>query len=200
MWRYSGIPLWLALPAFAADDQPYKFVGRCASPVAQVRIRENHAKMDRIFRAIASDPAQHGRKVEIYSCYRSQEHQNSILRRRGCAPFGSRDCRSSVATRSFHTTSTAADMHLAVQGASVCQLLDRVRASQNNNVGGVGGYGGNTGHFDLRNYRGQWNICAKVLGRSTGAYRSQKVQQYREQRYQPARSGDYYSRQWWENR
>lgn len=127
-----------------------------------------------------------GRDVVVHSCFRSQEDQNRLLRQRNCRPFGTRNCGSHTATRSYHTTQVAADMMLPTSQPKACQILNQVRAEYLGGRGGVGGYGMSGGmasaHFDLRPYRGTWNVCKRYVGGKDTVYRSPDVTRYRTER------------------
>lgn len=148
----------------AESGQPWSYVGRCASQEGRSKVQGND-RMEKAFREAAR--LQGNQKVEVYSCYRSQGRQNEIRAARGCRPYGNRDCRGSIASKSQHTYGIAADMRLKVRGQQVCSILNQVRTLvTGGNSGGVGGYGGTTGHFDLRPTLATWNICRG--GRRTG--------------------------------
>lgn len=114
-----------------------------------------------------------GRKITLFSCFRTQGKQNSILRSRGCRPFGKKDCSGSVARVSQHTNTIAADIQSFAPIRQQCQILAKGRSVAGGR-GGVGTYPGGSGHFDMGSAR-SWNRCKGVTGGGDWSPRSQKV-------------------------
>jgi hypothetical protein len=153
-----GISLLFAGNSLAADR--FTLVGNCAGPEGRyVREGRNGKDIKPSLNAIASAA---GKNLSLYSCFRSQARQNNILRARGCAPFGRRNCRGSVARVSYHTRTIAADIkNFEPDLKKQCQFIAKGRTVAGG-VGGVGTYSGGDGHFDLGPARA-WNRCAGVV-------------------------------------
>lgn len=153
-----GLPFLLAAAPDAHAHNGFRYEGRCATAAGKHKI-VNSERMKAALRRISR--AANGVELRLYSCFRDQAHQDSILRSRGCRPFGSRDCRQSVAKVSYHTRGIAADIKsFASSHAKQCQLLAQGREG---GLGGVGTYPRGDGHFDVGPARA-WNRCRGVVG------------------------------------
>lgn len=157
-----GLPLlFVAAPSVDAHNG-FRYEGRCATAAGKHRVAGSErmqAALRRISRAAAGGAG--GVELRLYSCYRDQKHQESILRNRRCHPFGPNDCRQSVAKVSYHTSGIAADIKaFAKPHSRQCQLLAQGREG---GKGGVGTYPRGDGHFDIGPARA-WNRCRGVVG------------------------------------
>ncbi len=172
-----GVSLLIAGQAYAANK--FRLVGNCAGEEGRfVRNGRNGKDIKPSLNAIASAS---GKTLQVYSCYRSQARQNAILKRRGCAPFGRRNCSGSVARVSYHTRTIAADLkNFEPNLRKQCQFIAKGR-SVAGGVGGVGTYPGGDGHFDLGPARA-WNRCAGVISSSYGRTSSRRVESYNARR------------------
>jgi hypothetical protein len=161
----------------AAYSEYFKLTGRCTGDEGKyIRNGRNGQDIKPSLKAISMAA---GKKVlSIYSCFRSQDRQNAILKSRGCAPYGSRNCSQSVARVSYHTRTIAADITQFADNRSQCNAIAKGR-SVAGGVGGVGTYPGGDGHFDMGPTR-SWNRCAGIVGNGDGGHRSPAAQRYRE--------------------
>jgi len=167
--------LSVTAPAFAADR--FKLSGNCTGSGAQYvkNGRSGSPDIKPALNAIAE--AAGVKELNVYSCYRSQDRQNQLLRERGCEPFGTNNCTSTTAKVSQHTKTIAADFknfnrNLVAQ----CQAIARGR-SKTGGIGGVGTYPKGDGHFDVGSAR-SWNRCKGVVASAAG-YRSGKVADFK---------------------
>jgi hypothetical protein len=110
--------------------------------------------------------------LPVYSCFRSQESQDEILKKNKCAPkYGDVPCAGRIAAAvSEHTVGIAADFFISdFQGevADLCRILDQTRAKAGGR-GGITVYGIENGraalHMDSKSDWCNWGMCEKVLG------------------------------------
>lgn len=128
-----------------------------------------------------------GKKLQVYSCFRSQDRQNQLLKQRGCAPFGKNNCSQTTAKVSQHTKSVAADFkNITKDLVKQCQFIAKGR-EKTGGRGGVGTYPKGDGHFDVGSTR-SWNRCKGVVGGSKG-YQSRKVANWKKNRMLASRRG-----------
>jgi hypothetical protein len=145
--------LLLAMPVAQAAGQqeelPYTRVGNCDDKLV---------KSEPMFiKALKAIKEKTGKKPQLTSCYRSQARQNAIRQSLGCGPA---NCRGRAAKRSQHTEGVAADIVVpGVRGRAMCELLNSVRSKVLGH-GGVGAYGGGSGHLDMRHKICAWNVCS----------------------------------------
>ncbi len=163
-------------PQLAPYAEYFRLRGRCAGDEGKYVV--NGRGGQDIKPSLKAISMAAGRKVlGIYSCFRSQDRQNDILRSRGCAPFGQRNCSQSVARVSYHTRTIAADIDNFADARTQCNAIAKGR-SVAGGAGGVGTYPGGDGHFDMGPTRA-WNRCAGVVSSESG-HRSPAAQRYRE--------------------
>lgn len=186
MVKLSLAVLALALSATVASAAParkakdlFTTSGNCSGQGAKYIVgqRPGYPDIKPALNAIATAA---GKKLEVYSCFRSQERQNQLLRQRGCAPFGSKNCSSTTARVSQHTRSVAADFkNITRDLKKQCQFIAKGR-EKTGGLGGVGTYPKGDGHFDVGSTR-SWNRCKGVVGGSQG-YKSRKVAKWKKDR------------------
>jgi hypothetical protein len=181
MYRILALPLITLVFAFASEEAQAYRDAVIVERSCDTRRIDGSPQMQRALRAVRAK--NRGQKPVLQSCYRSQYTQETILRRHRCAPrYGSRNCAGVVASRSFHTHGVAVDMRLAARGEQVCHVLDEVRNEVLGGAGGVGAYGSDLGHLELRpsGHRTAWNVCGRIRGmRGQGIYsRPPRVSDY----------------------
>lgn len=154
------------VPAEAKNKfEKFELTGRCAGDEGKY-VRNGRDGKD-IKPALNAIAAASGKNLKLYSCFRSQARQDAILKSRGCAPYGSRSCKGSVARVSYHTRTIAADLkNFERDLRRQCQFIAKGR-SVTGGLGGVGTYPGGDGHFDLGPARA-WNRCSGVIGGGSG--------------------------------
>jgi|GEM_PF-6517828 len=121
-------------------------------------------------------------QLPVYSCFRSQESQDEILRRNQCAPrFGTVECSGRIAANlSEHTIGVAADFQARtsipqnsshpvrnVEIERYCSILNQLRKQHSGGRGGITLYGiGNDSaafmHFDAKSDWCNWGACEKI--------------------------------------
>ncbi len=181
---FSLFALFLSPFLASSARADFSLVGNCAGDAGKF-VRGGRDGLD-IKPSINAISAAAGKHLNLFSCYRSQETQNSILKSRGCAPFGNKDCSQTVARISFHTRTIAADIqNFDPNLTKQCQLIAKGRSVAGGR-GGVGTYPGTSGHFDMGPAR-VWNKCRGVVLGDEGA-KSPAVKRYRER--QQAKGSD----------
>lgn len=160
-----------APPKAAADG--YRYIGDCAQGNNRAKV-EKSPEMKKLLQGFGKKV---GQQLPVYSCFRSQESQDKILRKNKCFPYGTVKCSGRIAANiSEHTVGTAADFFVldAKKGmeAHYCRLLDQNRKQLNGGRGGLTLYGIDTKtkpsraglHIDVKSDWCNWGACAKFLG------------------------------------
>ncbi|RZA06968.1 MAG: DUF882 domain-containing protein [Proteobacteria bacterium] len=177
--KHSRLILALALmllPGLAHAADRFRLSGNCTGEGAKY-VKGGRAGSPDIKPALNAIAEAAGKPLEVYSCFRSQDRQNKLLKARGCIPFGTNNCSATVAQKSQHTLAVAADFkNFNPDLVKQCQAIARGR-SKTGGKGGVGTYPRGDGHFDVGSTR-SWNRCKGVVPSSAG-YKSGTVSNFR---------------------
>lgn len=124
----------------SGTDRGYVFVGNC-NPV----MINQSPPMQRALRAIAK---KYGKQLNVFSCFRDSKYQARLRARN-----------KNAANYSQHSFGVAADMYLTNSVKTNCNLLNSVRSEVMGGRGGIGNYGGQSSHFDIRAGNVAWKGC-----------------------------------------
>lgn len=124
-----------------------------------------------------------GQSIRVHSCFRSQEHQNYLLCKEDCLPYGKDHCAGKVAVSSEHKNGIAADMLfissippnspdavLIAENRRLCRVLNETRKETSGGRGAIAVYGVNEKshsymHYDVKPDWCNWGAeCVKELG------------------------------------
>ncbi|HEY8278077.1 MAG TPA: hypothetical protein VIH99_00545 [Bdellovibrionota bacterium] len=164
--------------ASACPDAPqhppqdgFQYVSDCSCSKKWKRVEDSKGLKGKLksFSALVDN-----RWLPAYSCYRSQESQDEILKKNKCAPrFGTVQCSGRIAANlSEHTIGTAADFlvdNYTGQPEPLCHLLNQARKA-NGGRGGITVYGVDREtkaaalHIDDKEDWCNWGVCEGVLG------------------------------------
>jgi len=173
----SILTLKFALAAEAPDNSAngFTYVDSCTMGKNWHRVQESE-RVKGFLKGFSRNTSQN---LQVYSCYRSQESQNAILRRNNCRPFGPVECSGRIAAnQSEHTLGAAADFKLNSGHSSIrneakilgyCKLLDKTRKQFAGGRGGITIYGiGPDGvaffHYDGKDDWRTWGGCEEAMG------------------------------------
>lgn len=177
LYLLTGLTLAFGHLAQAQQDENFTKSGRCTG--AGAKYVENGRDGLDIKPSLNLIARAAGKKINLFSCFRDQSVQNSLLKARGCRPYGSRDCSQSTARHSAHTYTIAADIgNISRDLRKQCQILAKGRSVAGGR-GGVGTYPRGDGHFDMGRLR-SWNRCRGVV--ASNSYSSAVVSNYKNSR------------------
>jgi hypothetical protein len=188
MVAFFLLTLFLPLRAPAADvplplrkPEGYSYVEACAMP-QNARFVEKSKRAKKFLQGFSRKA---GQPLQVYSCFRSQEAQEEILRRNKCAPrYGEVPCAGRIAAEiSEHSIGAAADFRVQAKVSSrapvpeqqaeikrICRLMNQVRRDFADGKGGITVYGLESRgmaylHYDPKNDWCNWGkYCEQELG------------------------------------